>query len=188
MPWQTYVSIPSAEAGGVRPPSSPSRPPWRRRPRFQSPPPKRGACDLGRGSSKALGRPRDLVSIPSAEAGGVRRKAEATVAKTLQVSIPSAEAGGVRQVGMNPIVKYAPSVVSIPSAEAGGVRRSTRWTASSSSRKTPSFNPLRRSGGRATWCFHVLYGSLRVQVSIPSAEAGGVRPQRPRVPAQCLDR
>ncbi len=67
-----------------------------------------------------------LVSIPSAEAGGVRlgRVAqEPLVELRALVSIPSAEAGGVRQDrgGLHPTPRLG-ARVSIPSAEAGGVR------------------------------------------------------------------
>ncbi len=117
---------------------------------FQSPPPKRGACDS------------TTYSAEAEEAGA-------------PVSIPSAEAGGVRLDGWGLKPEIGPWVVSIPSAEAGGVRPRPRPP-----RRPPrprrSFNPLRRSGGRATRVRrHHRRGRQRL-VSIPSAEAGGVRP------------
>ncbi len=121
------VSIPSAEAGGVRPIS---RDFGFRSERlvalFQSPPPRRGACDP---RTWKCGSPLNgcvIVSIPSAEAGGVRLPEEGPrmeAARERQVSIPSAEAGGVRP----------------------GTCSSCAWRSWSS-----SFNPLRRGGGRAT--------------------------------------
>ncbi len=144
------VSIPSAEAGGVRPAVA-SACGWMMMARwFQSPPPKRGACDRlleGLGDKRPVSR----VSIPSAEAGGVRpqHRAAAEHRGEAGVSIPSAEAGGVRPVADADGPRRAPGGVSIPSADAGGVRR-PRSAASERSRHGVGFNPLRRSGGRAT--------------------------------------
>ncbi len=120
---------------------------------FQSPPPKRGACDCtaypltkelllsgfnplrrsgGRATSPSSpSSPRPwprLVSIPSAEAGGVRRgSGDDPARKQLRaVSIPSAEAGGVRQYVLPRA--FLTAEVSIPSAEAGGVRPTSSTT------------------------------------------------------------
>ncbi len=92
---------------------------------FQSPPPKRGACDAG----------------PLASEGWVEK---------LEVSIPSAEAGGVR-----------------PLQRQYSVAKEDPWHC---------FNPLRRSGGRATSArWSLSWKKPLLAVSIPSAEAGGVR-------------
>ncbi len=117
------VSIPSAEAGGVR---------RERRDlvlkaaglcEFQSPPPKRGACDW----TALRGTSRFLVSIPSAEAGGVRPVRPfwdwvTSWARWFQSPPPKRGACDVEDSFC-------------------GVNMTTNNT---------SFNPLRRSGGRAT--------------------------------------
>ncbi len=118
---------------------------------FQSPPPKRGACDQ---AALLLGAARLMpgVSIPYAEAGGVRptvRVAWNQIKGTAKVSIPSAEAGGVRHRDVRRDAGPPAGRVSIPSAEAGGVRLAKAEEA------------------LAAWA--------KAQVSIPYAEAGGVR-------------
>ncbi len=90
------VSIPSAEAGGVRLNHIQMSFLAAAYPAFQSPPPKRGACDA---FVFTTGFNYDaVVSIPSAEAGGVRQANDLKGRPTeiWYVSIPSAEAGGVR--------------------------------------------------------------------------------------------
>ncbi len=140
---------------------------------FQSPPPKRGACDPscvpatsrrcgfnplrrsgGRATKAAWGlypKPWEGVSIPSAEAGGVRRFLPWSGSRSSrsEVSIPSAEAGGVRPGAALNRAGVMARVVSIPSAEAGGVRLDAP-VQGQHRRGRDRFNPLRRSGGRAT--------------------------------------
>ncbi len=120
----TDVSIPAAEAGGVRRARSPPIPVIGTGSSFN--PRRRGG---GRATWRWMRSMRVLVegvSIPSAEAGGVRRPICCIAFRSSRiapVSIPSAEAGGVR-----------------PSSQSDLVVGKAAW----------SFNPLRRGGGRAT--------------------------------------
>ncbi len=118
---------------------------------FQSPPPKRGACD----TSPMMG---SIVRILPA------------------VSIPSAEAGGVRPVRLQRRGEKLVGCGFNPLRRSGG--RATSFLKSYVTKKVAAgFNPLRRSGGRATAAAEVRRSKLAdlCRVSIPSAEAGGVR-------------
>jgi hypothetical protein len=170
---------------------------------FQSPPPRRGACDspkskkcspggcpgfnpLRRGGGRATDANVSLyptpsphvVSIPSAEAGGVRRMAvrRCRAVWAPQVSIPSAEAGGVRPAPPAPIPqRRLLATFQSPPPRRGACddgdeedccrrrprgfqspppRRGACDSVTTSSPHGPakrrSFNPLRRGGGRAT--------------------------------------
>ncbi len=91
---------------------------------FQSPPPRRGACDRADNAN----RPRDhlcSVSIPSAEAGGVRRcRSERTRLLFRNSRFNPLRRGGGRATAPSPCC----------------------WATC----RRPGFNPLRRGGGRAT--------------------------------------
>ncbi len=180
---------------------------------FQSPPPRRGACDgarrqgggttraarfnpLRRGGRRATGRRR----------GDARRRGRV-------VSIPSAEAGGVRPSWTPPGRSSFGRVVSIPSAEAGGVRRGRHHGAGNSDVVAFQSPPPRRGAcdSAASWsrslsrmgsfqsppprrgaCDSAVLGAMMVEknegeVSIPSAEAGGVRPCKEAHLPQPLD-
>ncbi len=177
-PEPVRVSIPSAEAGGVRPRARRAHSERGGQPRFN--PLRRSG---GRATPSAAGSPLRGCSVrfnPLRRSGGraTRRLSRHSDRNPpLHVSIPSAEAGGVRRAHRRTLCRLRVGrAVSIPSAEAGGVRLSAVGLAHGSPfwelfQSPPPkrgacdmlllnvslrrgaakrFNPLRRSGGRAT--------------------------------------
>ncbi len=147
-------------------------------PGFQSPPPKRGACDARRGLTHRGDSPPRRFN-PLRRSGGRATRAEAEAKRLGLVSEfqsppPKRGACDALAEAAAELTRQA-AEVSIPSAEAGGVRPPLPSTGGRGI--TPwRFNPLRRSGGRATrrtMNDTDLYRAFLV--SIPSAEAGGVR-------------
>ncbi len=171
---RAQVSIPSAEAGGVRPTLVVATLAVADRHLFQSPPPRRGACD-----EELLQTPHWValrVSIPSAEAGGVRHLPVMSKEEGNQLSFNPLRRGGGRATSKPRRRTRRSSSSSFNPLRRGGGRATRLLDRRRLQGGGTRFNPLRRGGGRATRRRGRLTSTNAACVSIPSAEAGGVRP------------